>query len=578
MSKNTSLQLICDLIDGQLSPDEIVRAQQLIADDEEAAELYQSLREQQNALKSLPRFTLDDSFADRVVTQAQEQGLIGSSVETGVGAHNPSTAKNTAPAKSSQSPTSRMDWRGPVATLAALAATILAAMFIFPNMIGNGPFDVAQNEAADPSPENENETEYKLDFSENSGKTTESAPSNVKSITESVGGRDLNESDSGAAMRAAPQKSVSEDSVAKSALPRGGNTAAEEADEEIQPMDSPGRLRSGDGSVQKRKLSKGPETNALNELADKKQNVEFETTEGSSMDADVANVDSIKDSIADGNSLLEQSTERLGSGFSSPFARNQTGKVLFIELQQNAETVKRVNEVFAENGVEVELPLYDFDEMELEKGKGSIAEGMGLGDSQPEVLAGNREGFAFTVRTTPQKMQDTILKLGTVAQIRGVNLNQPSPANTEGAEQRQQQAGKAIDGFDSMQRIEIADLGGSDHQRRFRDDSLDKNGIGAQGSGVAGGGFGGGGGFSGDDDLKNESEWPEPDARIADVNRFLGLDEAFGQKEPQKDTFALVFVFKELSSQSQPAEPSIQAQPMVDSPAAEKSVEDEDDN
>lgn len=125
--------MIYDLIDGQLSADQMRQAQQLIAEDVELAELYQSLREQQNALRAMPKFELDDDFANRVVRAAQAEGLLQPST--------PNTLK-LAP------PTDTRNWWAPAVAITALAAMLLVTLFIVPNI--SSPTSVARNDSQKP--------------------------------------------------------------------------------------------------------------------------------------------------------------------------------------------------------------------------------------------------------------------------------------------------------------------------------------------------------------------------------------------------------------------------------------------
>lgn len=120
MTNSPHQQLIYDLIDGQLSGEQLERAQQLIVDDRELAELHESLRAQQAALKQLPSYNLDSSFADRVVQEAQSQGLFAKSIQS-------KTTQLAAPA-------SNRNWLAPVAAIASLAAMLLITQFIVPRL------------------------------------------------------------------------------------------------------------------------------------------------------------------------------------------------------------------------------------------------------------------------------------------------------------------------------------------------------------------------------------------------------------------------------------------------------------
>lgn len=120
MSDSTQQQMIYDLIDGQLSADQMQQAQQLIAENVELAELYESLRDQQTALRAMPKFELDSDFANRVVRAAQAEGLL----------EEPTT---TSPLKLAPS-TNNRNWWAPAMAITALAAMLLVTLFIIPNL------------------------------------------------------------------------------------------------------------------------------------------------------------------------------------------------------------------------------------------------------------------------------------------------------------------------------------------------------------------------------------------------------------------------------------------------------------
>lgn len=67
MSDASFENLINAYLDNELSGDELARAQRLIADDASAAELFRSLQKQKARLGALPRYKLDNNFADRLM-------------------------------------------------------------------------------------------------------------------------------------------------------------------------------------------------------------------------------------------------------------------------------------------------------------------------------------------------------------------------------------------------------------------------------------------------------------------------------------------------------------------------------
>lgn len=138
MSNETQQQMIYDLIDGQLSADQVEEAQQLIAENVELAELYESLRDQQSALRAMPKYELDSDFANRVVRTAQAEGLL---------------AEEAAPqddiVKYSK-PVEMRNWWAPAAAIASLAAVLLVTLFVVPNLPSGTSVAVNSNPPAGP--------------------------------------------------------------------------------------------------------------------------------------------------------------------------------------------------------------------------------------------------------------------------------------------------------------------------------------------------------------------------------------------------------------------------------------------
>ncbi len=120
MANSPQQQLIYDWIDGQLSAEQVQRAQRLIADDHELAELHESLRAQQTALKQLPTYKLDANFADRVLQAAQAKGLLEDNSHS-------STVKLSLP-------TNNRKWFAPIAAITSLAAMLLITLFVIPRL------------------------------------------------------------------------------------------------------------------------------------------------------------------------------------------------------------------------------------------------------------------------------------------------------------------------------------------------------------------------------------------------------------------------------------------------------------
>ena len=70
ISKNE--QLIHALLDGDLNPSETEKARALMKSDPSMGRLLEQYRAQKEDLSQLPRFTLPESFSDRVLNAAKE--------------------------------------------------------------------------------------------------------------------------------------------------------------------------------------------------------------------------------------------------------------------------------------------------------------------------------------------------------------------------------------------------------------------------------------------------------------------------------------------------------------------------
>ena len=135
MSNESNKKLIYDFVDGQLSTDQIQRAEELMAKHPELAALHEALCNQQARLRSLPEYSLDDSFADQVVRKAQAEGLFtreSASESTGTTNVLSSATPVTAPkiASSSQPANGFANWRSAAAAIVALAALLLVLSLI----------------------------------------------------------------------------------------------------------------------------------------------------------------------------------------------------------------------------------------------------------------------------------------------------------------------------------------------------------------------------------------------------------------------------------------------------------------
>ena len=130
MSDETKNELLINaLLDDQLDATEAQRARQQIANDKDLSEMLASFQEQRAAILNLPKFELDDDFADRIVE-------IGAAEVAAVPKVNRPIA-----------PVSKVDWKRYAMSLAAIAA-LLMGMLVYQWTPG-GQETASLNPAAD---------------------------------------------------------------------------------------------------------------------------------------------------------------------------------------------------------------------------------------------------------------------------------------------------------------------------------------------------------------------------------------------------------------------------------------------
>lgn len=113
---NEREQLLMAYFDGELAGEERQQVEALIAANPAYASLIDQWREQGDALRSLPKFSLDRGFADRVMTAMNQRDAIPRSKSA-------STAQPI-PAKT--------HWQAGAAAIATLAAMLFLTLFVFP--------------------------------------------------------------------------------------------------------------------------------------------------------------------------------------------------------------------------------------------------------------------------------------------------------------------------------------------------------------------------------------------------------------------------------------------------------------
>ena len=152
ISKNE--QLIHALLDGELNPSETEKARALMKSDPSMGRLLEQYRAQKDDLNQLPRFTLPESFSDRVLNAAKEVAP-----EVGNNRNGSVAAGTVSPAKTGFSA-----WQIVATAVLSSAATLLLSLFLLPS--GSGPQSavasykmvrptnpIAANESVDAAPD-----------------------------------------------------------------------------------------------------------------------------------------------------------------------------------------------------------------------------------------------------------------------------------------------------------------------------------------------------------------------------------------------------------------------------------------
>ncbi len=138
-SEDISLELISAYLDDELSADDLACVQQQLESDDPSQEYLQQLRALDSDLRALPKQTLDDSFADRVLRRAERTMLVPEEAHSEI----PSETEPVAtPARRPEIDESRTAWRGFAWSVAAVAAAIVLAVVLGRNP-ESGPTDIA---------------------------------------------------------------------------------------------------------------------------------------------------------------------------------------------------------------------------------------------------------------------------------------------------------------------------------------------------------------------------------------------------------------------------------------------------
>ena len=501
MSNSNHQQLIHDLIDGQLPEDQAQHVRQLMADDAELAALFQSLKDQQLALRSLPTFTLDESFADQVVSAAQSQGLL--------------SEKNSPPKIAVTSVSG--GWWTPVAVIGTLAAMLLVTLFVIPNLDLDP--SIASTERADfnSSAESESNETAEEELSEDD-RPDNIAESANRGAGNKLAGRKLEKSSDPQANPMDKAGALMDDSKSFSDAPKIQqlqNNLAEADAEKVEP--------------QKNALESNP-----------RQAFGGGVAKGSDEDQQAPSnrARSMMKKESPGN-IVQRAMKAKPEAMLSPTGElaAQTGpQVMVFNITQEENNIRRINQMLTENGIGVELPATQEEQQKR------------LASNEKKQFIDPRT-YAYHVRATPEQMQKAVLALNQQSDIVAIDaigadaFGGPTPMNA----------------LQSTQELENQLAGGAPARgqelgtRKFtRQSQAPAESL---ADATSGAGFGGGGG-EGSEDNQDSKDGDEHDAKSkADAARELAskdtvreIDQYFGL-ENQEDrlarrSYTLIFMLK----------------------------------
>ena len=380
MSNESNKKLIYDFVDGQLSADQIQRAEELMAKHPELASLHEALCSQQVRLRSLPEYSLDDSFADQVVRKAQAEGLFTrepaseSTVTTNVSSSATPAPKVTS--SSSQPPNSFANWRSAAAAIVALAALLLVTLFIRPPTEPDSSSVAAKTESTKPE-------------------STTSEPPQLEPSGEKPGGAQPGEE------QASKPESFSD---GRRALPLEDLKNA--AIQAVPSMNSPGggvaNVGGGLGGIQFKK--NGVEADAMLQPQPEGAAAALRMSPKSRAVGKLRDEPGVDDPMV------------MADGLSVP--GNTPSQILLVNLDRDDQSLELLEKTFRSNGLEL-----NWSERRFHKSDG-ISE---LDDSELDMRPSPEPSeLAFNVRTTPAKMMAMMVELNNRGDVIGIDSNEPS--------------------------------------------------------------------------------------------------------------------------------------------------------
>ena len=114
--------LLTAYFDNELGPEDRTRVELMLAENPSYSQLLRQWRENRDAIAELPRFSLDDGFAARVLAAS-------------VSAHQQASATMTKVQSHVVTESETNNWRIGLGAIATLAAMLLLTLFVFPAMI-----------------------------------------------------------------------------------------------------------------------------------------------------------------------------------------------------------------------------------------------------------------------------------------------------------------------------------------------------------------------------------------------------------------------------------------------------------
>ena len=367
MSNESNKKLIYDFVDGQLSADQIQRAEELMAKHPELASLHEALCSQQVRLRSLPEYSLDDSFADQVVRKAQAEGLFTrepaseSTVTTNVSSSATPAPKVTS--SSSQPPNSFANWRSAAAAIVALAALLLVTLFIRPPTEPDSSSVAAKTESTKPE-------------------STTSEPPQLEPSGEKPGGAQPGEE------QASKPESFSD---GRRALPLEDLKNA--AIQAVPSMNSPGGGGAGgDANLgESKKDVVEADTMSQPEVAAALRMPPKSRTAGSTSDEP-----GVDDPMV------------MADGLSVP--GNTPSQILLVNLDRDDQSLELLEKTFRSNGLQLNWSTdYNSDGIN------------GISNRRDRFEPSD---FAFNVRTTPAKMKAMMMELNNRGDVLGIVSNE----------------------------------------------------------------------------------------------------------------------------------------------------------